>query len=234
MGRMRSDGCLEHIERKDFQVKIRGHRVDVGEIESTLNSYAGIKEAVVTARADPAGDLGLAAYIVPAQTPAPASSELRRFLRGILPDYMIPSAFVMLNALPLTPNGKLDYRALPAPETLRPELEAAYVAPETAIEQQIAVVWQEILGLEKVGLDDNFFDLGGNSFLLAQVHSKLQELFEKSIPIVQMFGKPTISALTKYLSAPRAEPTSLPVEDVRQGRNRLKQLSLHRQRSGQS
>lgn len=234
MGRMGSDGCLEHIERKDFQVKIRGHRVDVGEIESTLNNHAGIKEAVVTAREDQSGDLCLVAYSVPAQAPAPASSELRRFLRGILPDYMIPSAFVMLDTLPLTPNGKLDYRALPAPETLRPELEAAYVAPETDIERQIAIVWQEILGLQKVGLDDNFFDLGGNSLLLAQVHSKFQELFEKSIPIVEMFGNPTISALTKYLDAAQDERASFLVEDVRKGRNRLKQLSLHRQRSERS
>jgi acyl carrier protein len=147
---------------------------------------------------------------------------------------MIPSAFVMLDTLPLTPNGKLDYRALPAPETLRPELEAAYVAPKTDIERQIAIVWQEILGLQKVGLDDNFFDLGGNSLLLAQVHSKFQELFEKSIPIVEMFGNPTISALTKYLDAAQDERASFLVEDVRKGRNRLKQLSLHRQRSERS
>jgi acyl-coenzyme A synthetase/AMP-(fatty) acid ligase/acyl carrier protein len=236
MGRVRSDGCLEHVERKDFQVKIRGHRVDLGEIESTLNNHAGIKEAVVAARPDPAGELRLVAYIVPAQTPAPANSELRRFLRDILPDYMIPSALVRLDAFPLTPNGKLDYRALPAPETLRPEMEADYVAPRTDIERLVAIIWQDVLGLEKVGLHDNFFDLGGNSLLLAQVHSKLQEQFEKSIPILEMFGNPTIGALSKYLNAQRDESSSPrhTVGDVRQGRNRLKQLSLHRQRDGQS
>ena len=122
LGRMRSDGCLEHMGRKDFQVKIRGHRIEVAEIESTLLDHAAIKEALVTAREESSGDTALVAYIVPAQVRVPTNSELRRFLQVTLPDYMIPSAFVTLEALPLTPNGKLDYRALPAPERLRPDV----------------------------------------------------------------------------------------------------------------
>jgi amino acid adenylation domain-containing protein len=238
LGRMRSDGCLEHLGRKDFQVKIRGHRVDVGEIESTLCDHRAIKEALVTAREEPSGDPALVACIVPAQVRAPTNSELRRFLQVTLPDYMIPSAFVTLEALPLTPNGKVDYRALPAPEPLRPALEATYVAPKSEVEQRIATVWQDVLGLEQVGMDDNFFDLGGHSLLLAQVQTKLQDILQRDLPILDLFEHPSINTLAEYLSRQQQErgqtalqPGEELVEALRVGKNRRQQLSQRLQRT---
>jgi surfactin family lipopeptide synthetase C len=150
----------------------------------------------------------------------------------------VPSAFVMLRALPYTPNGKLDYGALPAPESVRPELGVAYVAPKSEIEQRIATVWQEVLGVEKVGLHDNFFDLGGHSLLLAEVQSTLQDIFQQDIPIVDLFKHPTIHALVEYVSHQESAPAALQqsaalVEKLRAGKNRLKQLSQRRQRTGE-
>ena len=230
LGRMRSDSCLEHLGRKDFQVKIRGHRIEVTEIESALLDHVAIKEALVTAREDQSGDTALVAYTVPAQMRAPTATELRRFLQVTLPDYMIPSAFVRLESLPLTPNGKLDYCALPNPKPLRPELEAAYLAPKSEVEQRIATVWREVLGLEKVGVHDNFFDLGGQSLLLAQVHSKLQEIFRKDFPIVDLFKHTTIKALGKYVAQKQNGSAKNDIlENLKAGKNRLKQLSQRRQ-----
>jgi len=236
LGRIGSDGCLEHLGRKDFQVKIRGYRIDVAEIESALLDHAAIKEAVVTARQEASGDTVLVAYLVPVQGCVPPNSELRRFLQVTLPDYMVPSAFVTLEALPLTPNGKLDYRALPARERLRPELEVAYVAPKSEIEQDIATIWQEVLSLEKVGVQDNFFDLGGHSLLLAKVQSKLQAILQRDLPIVDLFEHPTINTLVRYVSQQqRGQATSQPndelVEHLRVGKNRRRQLSQRRERT---
>ena len=236
LGRMRSDGCLDHLGRKDFQVKIRGHRIDVAEIESALLDHGAIKEVLVTARENPSGETALVAYIVPAQVRVPTNSEWRRFLQVTLPDYMIPSAFVTLEALPLTPNGKADYGALPAPERLRPELDAAYVAPQSELEQRIATVWQEGLGLEQVGVHDNFFDLGGDSLLLAQVQSKLQDILGQEIPIVELFEHPTINALVEYVRQTERvqaalQPSEELVEHLRVGKTRRQQLSQRRQRT---
>jgi acyl-coenzyme A synthetase/AMP-(fatty) acid ligase len=131
LGRLRPDGCLEHLGRKDFQVKIRGNRIDMAEIELALLSVENIKEAVVVARQDQAGEPRLAAYVVPARQPAPTITALRGALWGRFPEYMMPSTVVLLEALPLTSNGKVDLRALPAPATTRPELEGPFVAPYT-------------------------------------------------------------------------------------------------------
>jgi acyl carrier protein len=136
----------------------------------------------------------------------------------------------------MTPNGKLDYRALPALERLRPELETAYVAPKTGIELRIARVWEEVLGLEQAGVQDNFFDLGGNSLLLAQVQSKLQEIFHRDIPVIDLFERPTINALVEYFARQEhgqaaVQPSQELVENLRVGKNRLKQLSQRRQRT---
>jgi amino acid adenylation domain-containing protein len=237
LGRMRSDGCLQHLGRKDFQVKIRGYRIDITEIECALLGHAAIEDASVTTHEDRSGDTVLVAYIILARMHELNATELRRFLRVVLPDYMIPSVFVKLESLPLTPNGKLDYRALPALEHLRPELETAYVAPKTVNELRIATVWQEVLGLERVGSHDNFFDLGGNSLLLAEVHSNLQEIFQKEIPMVHMFEHPTINALARYLNQRNSDATSsqgshAPVVDP--GKNRLRALAQRRQSTGKT
>jgi amino acid adenylation domain-containing protein len=198
-GRLRADGSIEFVGRKDLQVKIRGHRIDVGEVETTMIERADIKEVVVVASADVYGDQRLVAYAVPRQEPSPTISELRDFLKAKLPEYMVPTAVVWLESLPLTPNGKLDRRALPVPEGVRPELATAYVAPQSRIERTIASLWQEVLLVEQVGLHDNFFDLGGHSLLLIRVHSKLREVLRKEISMIDMFRYPTVSALARYL-----------------------------------
>ncbi len=199
LARFLPKGDLEYLGRIDHQVKIRGFRIELGEIEAALTQHPEVRETVVIAREDQPGNKRLAAYLVPNQQP-PTNGELYYFLKGRLPDYMIPAAFMLLDALPLTPNGKVDHRALPIPEGLRPELGAIYMAPRTETEKRIAAVWQQVLQIDELGIHDNFFELGGNSILLIQIHSKLKEIFQQDLSIVDMFQYPTIQALADYLS----------------------------------
>jgi amino acid adenylation domain-containing protein len=174
LGRVLPNGCLIHLGRKDLQVKVRGQRIEVAEVEIALLNLNTVKGAVVVTREDTPADKRLVAYLVPAKQPAPTLTTLRRTLAGCLPDFMIPSTFVMLEALPLTPTGKVDRRALPAPDQVRSELEGKFVAPSTPLESLIAAAWQNTLSLEKVGVHDNFFDLGGDSLLSTQVAARLR------------------------------------------------------------
>jgi amino acid adenylation domain-containing protein len=208
LGYLLPDGCLVHLGRKDFQVKVRGHRIEVSEIERALLDHPAVKEALVLAREHRPGDQRLVAYVVPAPGARPTIVELRQRLQATLPDYMVPSAFVFLEALPVLPNGKVDRRALPAPEVYRPKLEATYIVPRTDIERLIGTVWQEVLRVEQVGLHDNFFDLGGHSLLLGQVHSKLCEVLGHEISMTDMLEYPTISALTNFLSRRNGDPAA--------------------------
>ena len=149
---------------------------------------------------------------------------------------MVPSNFVFLDAFPLSPNGKVDRHALPEPDGLRPELEEIYIAPQTEVEQTIATVWQEVLKLNKVGIHDNFFDLGGHSLLLIQIHNKFQELFKKEIPIADIFRYPTIKALAGHLTQEENDRVSIPqtsdsIEKLAAGKNRMKQLYKRRQQA---
>ncbi|MFQ5907077.1 MAG: phosphopantetheine-binding protein, partial [bacterium] len=184
---------LIHMGRKDFQVKIRGYRIEVAEIEIALFDHADIKEAVVVAREDRRGDKRLVAYLVPAGQPAPTVSELRRALAETLPDYMIPSVFVTLDALPLTPTNKIDRRALPAPGTARPELENPFVAPRTPVEQTLVNIWSQVLGLDQVGIHDNFFELGGHSLLATQITARMLNIFRVEVPLRSFFQSPTVA-----------------------------------------
>ncbi len=211
--RYRSDGQIEFSDRIDNQVKIRGFRIELGEIEALINEHPSVMEATVISRKDVSDYEQLVAYVVAntsdvvkEQTSA-VVSQLRQHLEAKLPNYMMPSAFVMLNALPLTPNGKVDRQALPAPGTTRPKLEAAYQPPQTEIEKTIASIWQQILNVEDVGIYDNFFELGGHSLLLIQVHSKLQKVFQRYFTLVDMFEYPTVSHLAKYFSQESSEET---------------------------
>ena len=230
------DGNVEFLGRSDEQVKLRGFRIELGEIQAMLDEHPAVRETVVLVREDVPGEQQLVAYVVAHQQPAPSVSELRRFLRTRLPEYMMPTAFVRLEALPLTPNGKVDRRVLPAPEGPRPELEAAYIAPSTAVERSIATVWQEVLHLDQVGLHDNFFDLGGHSLLLVQVQSKLQAAFHTQVSVVDLFKYPTIHALSTYLGqtksgqAPSRQHDGS-VEKLEAGIKRLNQLYQRRQRT---
>ncbi len=224
------DGNIEFLGRIDHQVKIRGFRIELGEIEAVLSQHRAVREAVVLAQEEETGNKYLVAYVVPKQESALSISELRSLLREKLPEYMLPSAFVKLDTLPLLPNGKVDRKALPAPERYRPELETAYQAPQTETERLIATVWQEKLQVEKVGIYDNFFDLGGHSLLVIQIHSKLREIFEQELSIVHLFKYPTINSLAKYLSQ---KQTKKPAERSSQERalNRSSSQALINQQS---
>jgi amino acid adenylation domain-containing protein len=210
LGCLLSDGCLLHLGRKDARVKVRGHRIEVGEIELALLAHAAIKEAVVSAREEQSGDPRLVAYLVLAQQPAPTISELRNFLQVRLPEYMIPTAFVLLEALPLLPNGKVDRNALPAPNQARPALDNPVVPPRTPIEERLVQLWAEILHLELVGIHDNFFELGGHSLLATQMMVRLQEAVQVELTLRSLFETPTVAGLARTLELVRQEVPDRP------------------------
>lgn len=193
------DGEIHFLGRLDNQVKIRGFRIELQEIEVALARHAAIKEAVVTTREDGPGDKRLVAYIVVDKKPEPSARELRSLLKQVLPDYMVPSVFVTVDRLPLTPNGKIDRKALPAPGLTQSSSKSELVAPRSNLERVIAQIWRQVLKLEKVGVHDNFFDLGGHSLLMAQAHSLFREKFKKDLPLIKLLEHSTISSLARYL-----------------------------------
>jgi amino acid adenylation domain-containing protein len=207
LGRMSPDGCLEHLGRKDFQVKIRGLRVDVSEVENALASHPSVKEAIVTARKDHSGDARLVAYFVPNSGLAPTVNSLRNVLQGKLPDHMIPSAFVKLDAIPLTVtgSGKVDHRAFPDPSQNRPELDMPFVSPRTPAENELARIWSEVLALNEVGIHDNFFDLGGHSLAATRVVSQVIKTFQLEIPLHSLFQAPTVAEMAAVIVAHQGE-----------------------------
>jgi amino acid adenylation domain-containing protein len=198
--RWTASGELEYFGRTDFQVKIRGFRIELGEIETILSAHPGVREAVVTAWDDGTGERRLVAYATAPAGAGPASpTELRRWVGERLPAYMVPSLFVPMDALPRTPNGKTDRRALPDPGPARPELEVEYVPPRNDLEATIRDVWREVLGVERVGIRDSFFELGGTSVRLASVHRLLVDRLQREVTIVDLFRHPTIAALAEHL-----------------------------------
>jgi thioesterase domain-containing protein/acyl carrier protein len=214
------DGNLEYLGRIDLQVKVRGFRIELGEIENALNSHAQVNDAVVLAKDGASGDKRLIAYVVPVVSNEDASlvaqdeSEaaivarhaliegLRQHLGRTLQDYMVPAAFVLLDSLPLTPNGKIDRKALPEPDAAQQQ--AAYVAPRNDLEQQLCAVWQEVLGLERVGITDNFFQLGGHSLMAVQLMSRIRQASGVEIPLRTLFVAPTVEMLAASISAESA------------------------------
>lgn len=217
LARYLPNGEIEYIGRIDNQVKIRGFRIELGEIEALTIQHPGVQETVVTVHSSSVDSQLIIAYVVPQKEQTLAISELRSFLESKLPNYMVPAAFVTLEALPLTPNGKVNRKALPAPDTTRPELEVVYQPPQTELEKTIADIWQEVLNVENVGIYDNFFELGGHSLLLVQVHSQLQKIFDKDILLVEMFQHPTVSHLARYFSYESREETSFIEHSHRSG-----------------
>lgn len=195
LGRMLAGGCLVHLGRKDFQVKIRGHRVEVEEIEMVLRDLPVIKEAVVVAREDRTGDHRLVAYFVPRVSPAPTVTALRRALAERLPDHMVPAVFVPLDALPLAPNGKVHRRALPAPGAARPTLDTPFAGPRTPVEARLERIWSEMLDLEQVGIHDSFLDLGGHSLLAGRIVARVLDVLRVDIPVQALLGTPTVAAM---------------------------------------
>jgi len=182
--RYREDGQLEYLGRMDHQVKVRGHRIELGEVEAALRQQAAVRQGIVIAQAHQDSQR-LVAYVVPHPGQTPTTSDLQYYLKQTLPDYMVPSAFVVLDKIPLLPNGKVDRKALPLPaDDVRPALASAYVQPHTPLERTIATIWQQALGLGQVGIHDNFFELGGHSLLLSQVHSQIQTQLQRDMPWV--------------------------------------------------
>ncbi|MEY2466676.1 MAG: hypothetical protein QOD03_1197, partial [Verrucomicrobiota bacterium] len=215
LARFRDDGALEFVGRIDEQVKIRGFRIELGEIESALRSHPGLKEAVVVAREEAPGKKKLVAYFVPRDSAAPNVSELLNFVKGKLPNYMVPSAFVKMGTLPMTPAGKVDRRGLPDPGDTRPELDQQFVAPRTPIEEVVARIWSDVLGVSEVGVLDNFFDLGGHSLLATQVISRMREELQVEVPLANLFRFPTVSLLSEHLvEASNGTQPVLPVSSV--------------------
>jgi amino acid adenylation domain-containing protein len=200
LGRMLPDGCLLHLGRKDFFVKVRGYRIDIDEIETALLECPGIKEAVVVARNNNSGDERLVAYVVPTLRPAPDVSELRTFLRAKLPEYMVPWAFVTLDTIPLTATHKIDRKALPEPSTSRPDMATPYMEPKTPIEQKLASIWAEVLSVDQVGIHDDFLALGGHSLAASRVISRVIAVFELQLPIQALFDSPTVAAMADVIA----------------------------------
>ncbi len=201
LARYNRDGSIEFLGRLDNQVKIRGFRIELGEIEAILTQHHEVDQAVVVVQEDQPGNKRLVAYIVPTgalNLQEDLTYKIKTYLRQKLPEYMVPATLMILSALPLTPNGKVDRRALPTPDPVMRSL--ALEMPQTQVEKLIAEVWQKILLLQKVGLDDNFFDMGGTSLRLVQVWQKLQITFTQKISIVEMFQHPTVRALGQLLS----------------------------------
>ena len=192
--RYRPEGELDFLGRLDHQVKVRGFRIELGEIETALLGRPGVRDAVVVAREDVPGDRRLVAYVV-GEVPVP---ELRRALGERLPEYMVPSTFVFLEALPQTPNGKVDRKALPKPEGAAGE---GYAAPRTPVEELLAGIWSSVLGVERVGREDHFFERGGHSLLAMQVVSRVREVFGVELPVRRLFEAPTLGALAERIAA---------------------------------
>jgi acyl carrier protein len=194
-----SDGNIQYLGRADNQVKIRGFRVELGEIEAIISQYAGVQECLVLVREDAPGDKRLVAYIVTSGLTEMPVSELRNHLRSKLPEYMIPSAFVPLERFPLTPNGKVDRRALPGPENQRPDQSVAFVPPRNLSEEIVADIWSGILGVEQVGIFDNFFDLGGHSLLATRLIARLRSVLSIELPLRSVFENPTLVGLSEIM-----------------------------------
>jgi acyl carrier protein len=198
------DGLIEFLGRSDNLIKIRGLRIEPGEIEAVLERHPAIRETVVLARETTSGNKYLVAYIVPTKDQIPTSGELRTWLKDKIPEYMIPTVFVPLEAMPLNSNGKLDRGALPAPEQISPELKSTFVKARTSLEETIATIWSQVLEIEQIGIYDNFFALGGHSLLAMLVISRLRATFQVEVPLHSFLEAPTVAHLAQLLQQPQA------------------------------
>jgi len=194
-----------HLGRLDHQVKIRGFRIELGEIEAALSRHQAVRQAVVLARDDQQGVKQLVAYVVCQDGPVPNQQELRSFLQSEIPEYMVPSLFVFLKAMPLTANNKIDRKALPAPDSTLAS-SAVYVAPRDRMDIQMAVLWQQVFEIDKVGIHDNFFDLGGHSLRAARLFHLIEQIYGRHLPLSTLFQAPTIAGLTSVLAQEQWTP----------------------------
>jgi amino acid adenylation domain-containing protein len=223
LARYLADGNIEFLGRIDNQVKVRGFRIEPGEIEVVLRRNPAVHDAVVVVREQSPGNQRLVAYLVPERDSTPSTTELHTFLKDTLPEYMIPSTFVLLGSLPLTPSGKVDRRALPTPDHQRPTLERAFVPPRNPVEQSLAEIWTSVLGLQQVGVHDNFFELGGHSLLATQVVSRVRSTLEVELPLRSLFESPTIALLAVEITCVRVK--QIDDKDLARLLTELEQLS---------
>ena len=203
IARYRPDGNIEFLGRTDHQVKIRGFRIELGEIEGTLEQHPAVLQAIVQPQEVAPGEKRLVAYVVAERESRPTAGELRGFLKDKLPEHMVPAVFVLLDAFPLTTNGKVNRRALPTPDDRRPELDQVFVACRTPTEELLAAIWSQVLGIERVGIYDNFFQLGGHSLLATQVVSRIREAFQVEMPLRRLFEAPTVAGLAESVDVGR-------------------------------
>ena len=229
------EGVLECLGRIDHQIKIRGYRIELGEIESLLLNHDSISEVVVILREDIPNDKRLVAYVVSKSAQSIDVAALKKLLSADLPEFMVPSIFVELKTLPLTPNGKTDRNALPAPEQQKQTTSrASFVKPENALQESIVGCWQAVLNLEKIGLDDNFFDIGGHSLLVVEVLTKLREIIEQPVKMIDMFRFPTIRQFSDYLADDSQGNSKLSeTEDRAKARIDARKNTLNRRRARQ-
>ncbi|WP_375502637.1 amino acid adenylation domain-containing protein [uncultured Nostoc sp.] len=214
-GCYRLDGSVEILGRQDDQIKIRGVRIEPGEIETLLNQHPNIQTSVINDKQDLSGDKRLVAYIVlKQQQQALTSGELRSFLKQKLPEYMVPNAFVFLNTLPLTPNGKIDRQALPTPDQIQQESATTFVAPRDELEIRLTKIWENILSVKPISIKDNFFDLGGHSLLAVRLFAQIEKAFGKNLPLATLFQESTIEKLANIL---RLEDENLTSQKSRPG-----------------
>jgi aspartate racemase len=199
LARCLPDGTIAFLGRIDHQVKIRGYRIELGEIESVLATHPSVHHAVVVAREDTPGDKRLAAYIVPPHNQRPVGRLLREHLQAKLPDYMVPSAFVIVEAMPLTPNGKVDRKALPLPTRENSAIEREFVVPRDDLEKKLVAIWESILGIKPIGITDNIFDLGVDSLIAAQLFARIEKSVGNDLPPAPLFQAPTVESLAALL-----------------------------------
>jgi non-ribosomal peptide synthetase component F len=223
LGRRLPDGCLLHLGRRDFQVKIRGYRVETAELEAFFTGTAGIRDAAVTAWVDANGEQNLVAWLVAShRDAAPSINELRARVAASLPDYMMPASFVFIDALPLTQSGKLDRRALPDPRLVAQRADTADVVPQTPVERRLREIWSELLGRERIGIHESFFELGGNSLLAMQATARIAAVFRVVLPPNCLFECVTLARLAQRVEGAR----SIDADEVLRPQPRGAQLSL--------
>jgi aspartate racemase len=221
LARYRPDGSIEFLGRNDDQVKVRGFRVELAEVEMALSQHPDVENATVVARADASDARQLVAYMVPREgAVAPSLGVMRRFLQQRLPDYMVPSSFIVLDKLPLSANGKVDRRLLPQPDNGRPALDHRFVAPRDETEEKLAEIWVELLRRDQIGIHDNFFELGGHSLLATRIMSHVEAAFGVSLPLHLFFETPTVSDMAEAIRQQRANganrPAMIPIQSGRE------------------
>jgi acyl-coenzyme A synthetase/AMP-(fatty) acid ligase/acyl carrier protein len=214
-------GDIQFLGRIDQQVKVRGFRIELGEVDEVLHQVKGVKQGVVVAHGD-----RLVAYVVPEGTEDPPGNEIRKAMRERLPEYMVPSRFVYLDHLPMTPSGKVDRKALPVPDSTRPETGREYAPPTNTTEEKLAAMYQDLLGIERVGIHDNFFELGGHSLLATQLASRIREEFAVEIPLRTIFEHPSVAELAVSLDSIETKKPLSPIAPMRRESHRMKRSDL--------